>query len=322
MREHDTPILRFGANTRKMGAPRGIRTPDTWFRRTISLCQPVFASAGTCRLFQVSTPKMRGHRPSGAVRSTRVLPSSFASMVPKWCQNGPGSASAPFVRGSARLLIRRDDPCPCPRWRIASNQSGIVACPQRAAKPWVIESERLLGRLPDARQANDEQVIVDEDEALPPAVPTWIEQANGPPSNPMRDSLPLGRVAERAAPGEVPDMVRAWSPRRRPERRETPGQVVAPKRGRDDVIDLELPRGGKQAVLAGIASPESHGQSDYFIARVVSLVPIQFLQQSPQGWWPAHSAARTRRALARVATRRRCSGSASKPRHQASASSS
>lgn len=188
-----------------------------------------------------------------------------------------------FRCGAARLLIRRDDPRPCPWWRIASNQDRIVARPQRAAEPRVVESERLLGRLPDARQANDEQIVVDEDKVLRPAVTTWIEQANGPPAHPLRDLLPLGGVAERAAPGEVPDMVRAWSPRRRPDRPETPSQVFVPERRRDDVIDLELPRGRQQAVLAGIASPESHGQSDGFISRVMSIVPVQLLQQSPQG---------------------------------------
>ncbi len=52
----------------------------------MSPCRPVLTGAGRYYLFQVIAPKVRGPRPSGAVPATRVLPSSFASMVPKWCQ--------------------------------------------------------------------------------------------------------------------------------------------------------------------------------------------------------------------------------------------
>jgi hypothetical protein len=123
------------------GAPRGIRTPATWFRRTISLCQPVFASAGTCRLFQVFTPRNAGLCPSGAVRATRVLSSSFASMVPKWCQKTGGawcllpSSRAGQSDGSARPALGVDGPAQYERGRGPARCESQLRLPRGQLRP-------------------------------------------------------------------------------------------------------------------------------------------------------------------------------------------
>lgn len=67
-----------------------------------------------------------------------------------------------------------------------------MACPERATDSRIVESERLLCCLPDAWQADDEQVVVDKDEMLRPPITAWIEETIGSPTRPMGDLLPLG----------------------------------------------------------------------------------------------------------------------------------
>ena len=45
------------------------------------------------------------------------------------------------------------------------------------------------------------------------------------------------------------------------------------------MIDVELTHGGQQAVFAGIASAQSYGKADYFIAGVVARLARQLVEQ-------------------------------------------
>ena len=133
----------------------------------------------------------------------------------------------------------RYQPRPGPRWRVAPDQDGVVACAERAAQPRVVEPQRLFRGPANTRKPDDEQVLVQKDEVVPPAVTARIEQAVSTTANLSRNLLPLGYVAERATPGEVVNMVRAASSSRS-HAPETTGAVVRPQNGPDDVIDMEL----------------------------------------------------------------------------------
>ena len=67
-----------------------------------------------------------------------------------------------------------------------------MARSQRAAKSIVIEVRCLISRTTDRRQADNEEVIVDEDQVLRPTIASRIEEAICSPTRAMRNLLPLG----------------------------------------------------------------------------------------------------------------------------------
>ena len=79
---------------------------------------------------------------------------------------------------------------------------------------------------------------------------------------------------------------------------ESSGLMVGPLLRRNDVVDVELSSGRKEAVLAGITCPQPNGETYQRIVRVVPLAAGQFLKQHAEGGPPGHSAVRLRRRLA------------------------
>ncbi len=120
-----------------------------------------------------------------------------------------------------------------------TNHNGIVACAERAAKPWVVKPQCLLRGLANASPSDDEEVVVDEDEMLRPPIPARIEEAIGSTARPMRDLLPLAQIAEGATPREVVEMLWTASADDRSHGPKVAGDVICPQHGRDDVVDLK-----------------------------------------------------------------------------------
>lgn len=96
-------------------------------------------------------------------------------------------------------------------------QYGVVARPKRAGKSSMVDVERLLGRLPNWRDADDEQVVVHEHEVFRPDVMPRIEEAVVASVYFCRHALALIAVAIRAAPGEIVEVIGSASPINRGE---------------------------------------------------------------------------------------------------------
>src|SRR5688572_22127348 len=165
-------------------------------------------------------------------------------------------------------------PAPRPRRRVEARQNGVVARPERPLRATGVEPERLSGGAPDAGNADDDQVVAEEGEVLGPAVAPRIKEAVRLPGYPPPDLLALGPIAEGAAPGEVLEVVRPLSSTCRrhaalgpTSRGSSRGSSRGrPERGRDDVVDVKLPYRWQQAVLAGIAGTEPHGETHELVS--------------------------------------------------------
>jgi hypothetical protein len=83
----------------------------------------------------------------------------------------------------------------------------IVPRPQRPADLACVEAQRPLGRHAYWRDADDEQIVVQERELLRPRVPAWIEETHSLVANPMRHALALAEITERTAPREIVEVI-------------------------------------------------------------------------------------------------------------------
>jgi hypothetical protein len=160
-----------------------------------------------------------------------------------------------------------------------SDQDRVVPRPQWPVQPGVVEAQRLLGCPADTCQADDEQVAVHEREVLGPAVVARVEQAVEPTARAATDLRALRGVAERAAPREIVEVVRAAPSWCGPDARERAGHVVLPHGRRDHVIDVELATRRQQAVLAGVARPQADSQSNGGVVVIMLLTSRQLGQQ-------------------------------------------
>lgn len=130
--------------------------------------------------------------------------------------------------------------------------------PQRAAQARIVEAQRSLRGLADPRQADDEQIVVSEDEMLRPTIAARIEQPIGAAACSMGHLPCFGNVAEGAAPGEVVQVLGTTPLSNWAHRGELVGYVVVPESRGNYMVDVELADSGPQAVFARVTSPQAY----------------------------------------------------------------
>jgi len=82
-----------------------------------------------------------------------------------------------------------------------------MASRERTAHPRVVKLQRLLRCLTNARQADNEQVIVNESEVVGPSIAAWVEETVRVLAQPPCDLLRLAHIAKCAGPSEVVEMI-------------------------------------------------------------------------------------------------------------------
>ena len=87
---------------------------------------------------------------------------------------------------------------------------------------------------------------------------------------PLAHALTLSQIAERAAPGEIVQVIGAASPRQRCYSAQLGGNVAGPERCGHDMIDMELADRLLQTVLARIAGTQTSHLTHQLIVRIVA----------------------------------------------------
>ena len=163
MRKRHAPIIRFGANTRQMGAPRGIRTPATWFRRRKDRRTDQHRTKPASTIWQVIPPDLAAGRSVWYYPIHPFWRGDFASNLPKTCQKracplvaaqcvnpcrlpirGPRHATLGARRVANRSLRAADG-----RWRPGCSAAGRRCCVEYyhdAGSTRRVSSQRRTGR--------------------------------------------------------------------------------------------------------------------------------------------------------------------------------
>ena len=113
-----------------------------------------------------------------------------------------------------------------------------------AASQWAlqiasIETERLRGRLANIGDPDDEEVRMEEDKVIGPTVTAGIKETNRSTTDPGRYLAALQRVAERARPDVVVQMVGALPRTVWDERTEAAQLEVSPQSWWNEMINME-----------------------------------------------------------------------------------